>query len=205
LENWTIRFGGHRELAPYSVLVSFFASGTLSCSAATPPSSFPHRASLHDWPKIHSLDLSDLDYSLVDWWRICPSVPLTCSTALGLLLLSGKLDHPVWAFGPSDFPVSESYWPASGQRTRNSHLLRSSLGGQNPQQVLTNPGGSALAVGPMVRTTTPNEDKADTSSVKVPSAQALVARPRNKASDDNLADDDPDLLNFATVKSEIIC
>jgi hypothetical protein len=57
----------------------------------------------------------------------------------------------------------------------------------------------------MVCTTPPKEDKADTSSVKVPTIQALVARPRSKAPDDNLADDDPVLLNFATAGSEIIC
>jgi hypothetical protein len=36
-------------------------------------------------------------------------------------------------------------------------------------------------------------------------AQALVARPGSKASDDNLVDDDPDLLNFDAVGSKIIC
>jgi hypothetical protein len=36
-------------------------------------------------------------------------------------------------------------------------------------------------------------------------AQALVARPESKAPDDNLVDDDPDLLNFAAVGSEIAC
>jgi hypothetical protein len=35
--------------------------------------------------------------------------------------------------------------------------------------------------------------------------QALVARPRSKALDDNLGDDDPDLLNFTVVDSKIIC
>jgi hypothetical protein len=81
----------------------------------------------------------------------------------------------------------------------------SSLHGQNPQQVLTIPGGSASATEPMVPTTPPKEDKVDTSSVEVPTAQALVARRRNKVSDDNLADDNPDLLNFAASGSKIIC
>jgi hypothetical protein len=49
------------------------------------------------------------------------------------------------------------------------------------------------------------EDKVDTSSAEAPKAQALVARLGSKASDDNLADDDLDLLNFATMKSEIVC
>jgi hypothetical protein len=67
-------------------------------------------------------------------------------------------------------------------------------------------GGSAsVAVAPMLRTTLPKEDKVGTSSVEAPMAQALVARPGSKALASNLADDDPDLLNFDTAKSEIIC
>jgi hypothetical protein len=54
----------------------------------------------------------------------------------------------------------------------------------------------------MVRTTLP---KVGTSSVEVPMAQALVARLRSKASDGNLADNDPSLLNFITAEFEIIC
>jgi hypothetical protein len=46
---------------------------------------------------------------------------------------------------------------------------------QNPQYVLTIPGGSALAVVTMVRTTLSKEDKVDTSLAEVPMAQALVA------------------------------
>jgi hypothetical protein len=38
-----------------------------------------------------------------------------------------------------------------------------------------------------------------------PMAQALAAQPRIKASDDNLVDDDPNLLNFIMAESEIIC
>jgi hypothetical protein len=34
---------------------------------------------------------------------------------------------------------------------------------------------------------------------------ALVARPGSKTLDDNLADDDSDLLNFATMEFEIVC
>jgi hypothetical protein len=58
---------------------------------------------------------------------------------------------------------------------------------------------------PMVRTTPPKEDKVDTSSAEVPMAQALAARLGSKASDDNLADNDPDLLNFTAADSEIVC
>jgi hypothetical protein len=60
-------------------------------------------------------------------------------------------------------------------------------------------------VAPMVHTTPSKEDKVDISSVEAPTAQALVARPRSKASDDNLADDDSDLLNFNAAESKIIC
>jgi hypothetical protein len=57
----------------------------------------------------------------------------------------------------------------------------------------------------MVRTTLPKKDKVDTSSVEAPTAQALVARPGSKASDDNLVHDDLDLLKFDAATSEIIC
>jgi hypothetical protein len=57
----------------------------------------------------------------------------------------------------------------------------------------------------MIRTTPPKEDKAGISSTEVPMAQALVAQPRSMASDDSLSDDDPDLLNFATAESKIVC
>jgi hypothetical protein len=57
----------------------------------------------------------------------------------------------------------------------------------------------------MACTTPPMEDKVDTSSAEAPMVQALVTRPKSEAPDDNLADDDPDLLNFDTVESEIVC
>jgi hypothetical protein len=57
----------------------------------------------------------------------------------------------------------------------------------------------------MVRTTLSKEDKMCTSSTEPPTAQALVARSGSKASNDNLADNDPDLLNFDEAKSEIVC
>jgi hypothetical protein len=52
----------------------------------------------------------------------------------------------------------------------------------------------------MVHTTLP---KVDTSSAEAPTVWALVTRPGSKAPDDNLADDDPDLLNHAMVESGI--
>jgi hypothetical protein len=57
----------------------------------------------------------------------------------------------------------------------------------------------------MVCITLPKVDKIGTPLGEVPTAQALVARLGSKASDDDLVDDDPDLLNFTTVESKIIC
>jgi hypothetical protein len=57
----------------------------------------------------------------------------------------------------------------------------------------------------MVCITLPKVDKIGTPSGEVPTAQALVARLGSKALDDDLVDDDPDLLNFTTVESKIIC
>jgi hypothetical protein len=57
---------------------------------------------------------------------------------------------------------------------------------------------------PMVHTTLPKVDKAGTSSVEVPMAQALADRLGSKASDDNLADNDLSLLNFVVAESEIV-
>jgi hypothetical protein len=57
----------------------------------------------------------------------------------------------------------------------------------------------------MVRTTPPKEGKVGTSSTQPPMAQALVARLGCKASDDTLADDDIDFLNFGTLESKIVC
>jgi hypothetical protein len=122
-----------------------------------------------------------------------------------LLLLPGKLNGRVWHSGLTGFPVSRLFCPAGGQRVRNGCLLRSSLRGQNPQYVLTILGGSASVVVSMARTTPSKEDKAGTSSVEAPTTHALVARPGSKAPDDNLADDDPDLLNFGAVEFEIVC
>jgi hypothetical protein len=57
----------------------------------------------------------------------------------------------------------------------------------------------------IVHTNLPKVDKVGTSSTEVPMAQALVAQLGSKVTDDNLVDDNPDLLNFATRESEIIC
>jgi hypothetical protein len=55
------------------------------------------------------------------------------------------------------------------------------------------------------RTTLPKEDKVVTSSTEAPRAQALVARPGSKASNDTIVDDNLDLLTFGTVESKIVC
>jgi hypothetical protein len=56
----------------------------------------------------------------------------------------------------------------------------------------------------MDRTTPSKVDKADTSLVEAPMAQALVARSESKASDDAPIDDDPNLLNFFVAVSWIV-
>jgi hypothetical protein len=60
-------------------------------------------------------------------------------------------------------------------------------------------------VAPMDRTTPPKEDKVGTSSAEAPTAQALVARLKSEASDDNLGGDTPVLLNVVVVGYEITC
>jgi hypothetical protein len=57
----------------------------------------------------------------------------------------------------------------------------------------------------MARTILPKEDKAGTSSVEAPTAQALAARPGSKALDDTLAGDDLNLLNFNIAEFRIVC
>jgi hypothetical protein len=57
----------------------------------------------------------------------------------------------------------------------------------------------------MVHTTPPKEDKAGTSSAEAPTTQALVAIPGSKAPADNLANDNPDILNIDAAESEIVC
>jgi hypothetical protein len=132
-------------------------------------------------------------------------VPSTSASDQVLSLPPRKLDGPVWYSGLFDFPTLKLLCPADGRRVSNGHLSCSSLHGQNPEQVLTISGGSASVVAPVDRTTPPKEDKVDTSSVEAPTAQASVARPESKASDGNLGDDAPDLLNVPVVRFEIAC
>jgi hypothetical protein len=92
-----------------------------------------------------------------------------------LSLPPGKPNGLVWHSGLSDFPAPKLVFPANGRCVRSSHLLHSSLHGQNPEQVLTIPGGSASMVAPVDRTSSPKKDKVGTSSAEAPTAQALVA------------------------------
>jgi hypothetical protein len=87
-----------------------------------------------------------------------------------LSLPPGKLDGPVWHFGLSGFPAPKLLCPVDGRCVRSSHLLHSSINGQNPEQVLTIPGGSASVVAPMDRTTPHKEDKVGISSIEAPTA-----------------------------------
>jgi hypothetical protein len=127
-------------------------------------------------------------------------VPSTPASNQVLSLPLGKPDGKL-----SDFPAPKLLCPADGRCVCSSHLLRSSLHSQNPEQVLTIPGGSASVVAPMDRTTPSKEDKVETSSAEAPTAQALVARLESEMPDYNLGGDTPDLLNVAVVGSEIAC
>jgi hypothetical protein len=120
-------------------------------------------------------------------------------------LSSGKTDGPVRHSGLSSFPFLRSSCPTGDRHSRDDHLLRGSLHGQNPKKVLTILNGSAPVAEPMVHTTPPKEDKVDTSLAETPMAQTSLAQQGSKAPDDNLGDDDPELLNFTVVESEIIC
>jgi hypothetical protein len=86
-------------------------------------------------------------------------VPSASTGGQVLSLPPRKLDGLVWHSGLSDFLAPKLIFPADGRCVHSSHLLRSSLHGQNPEQVLIIPGGSASVVAPMDRTTLPKEDK----------------------------------------------
>jgi hypothetical protein len=92
-----------------------------------------------------------------------------------LSLPPGKPNGLVWHSGLSDFLAPKLVFAANGRCVHSSHLLHSSLHGQNPEQVLTIPGGSASMVAPVDRTSSPKKDKVGTSSAEAPTAQALVA------------------------------
>jgi hypothetical protein len=132
-------------------------------------------------------------------------VPSAPSRDQVLSLPPGKSDVPVWHSRLSGFPALKLLCPADGRCVRSSHILHSSLYGQNSEQVLTISGGSASVVAQMDSTTSPKEDKVETSSTEAPTAQALVARLKSESSNDNLGGDAPDLLNATVVGSKIAC
>jgi hypothetical protein len=127
-----------------------------------------HWASLPYWSKIRSPTLSSLDCLPSDQQKTHLLVPLAPVGDQVLLLLPEKLDGMVWGSGLSDFPVPRPSSPAGGRCIHSGHLLHSSLHSQNPEQVLTIPGGSALVVELMAHTTPPKVDKVDTSSMEAP-------------------------------------
>jgi hypothetical protein len=176
----------------------FLHLGPCSSYLQSPLDLSPCYASLHHRRKSRSLALSDLDCPLIHQQKIWLRAPTACATDQRLLLPLGKLNCPVWHFGLSGFPNLEPSCPVGGRHFRNSCLLCNRLRGQNPQQVLTIPGGSTLMVESMDRTTLP---KVDTSSTEASMAQALVAQSRSKALDDAHVDDDLDLLNVVAAVS----
>jgi hypothetical protein len=122
-----------------------------------------------------------------------------------LLLPPGKPDGPLWHSGLSDFlPRSSSaLLMADVSVVAISCVVASmakTLSKFRPSLVEVHQWWHPWPVPPRAK-----EDKVDTSSVEVPTAPALVARSKSKAPDDNLGDDNPDLLNFAAVGSEIDC
>jgi hypothetical protein len=117
--------------------------------------------------KSRSSALPDLDCPPISKHPLIPAL-IACVAALELLLSSGEPDGPVCHSGMSDFPNLEHSCLAGGRCSHNGHLLCSSLRGQNPQQVLTMSGGSALAAESTDCTTLPKVDKADTSPAEGP-------------------------------------
>jgi hypothetical protein len=164
----------------------------------------PCCASIHHWPKSHPSAPSGPDCPLNHQQKVWIYEPTTCVVDQRLLY-SEKLNHPIWGCGPSSFPTWGSSCPAVSRHSHNGCLLCSSLYDQNLQLVLTIPVESASATKPTICTTLPKVDKTNTSLVVAPTAQTLVVRSGSKVSDDNLANDDPDLLNFVMVESGIAC
>jgi hypothetical protein len=164
----------------------------------------PHWALLCYRPKTRSSALFSLDCPLVDWQRAPPSVLPARDGDQELLLLPGKPDGPIWHSWLSSFSVLGLPCPTGGRCVRNGHLLRKSLHSQNLQQVRPSPveghrRWSPWSIPPCSRWT-----RWVHHHTEVPMAQAFVAQPRSKALDDDLVDDDPGLLNFATTESETI-
>jgi hypothetical protein len=159
----------------------------------------PHQALLCHWPKFHSSALPDPDY-LPNSEHPLIFALIVCVVVLEFLLSLGKSDGLVWHSRLSGFPA----WYVVGRHLHNSLLLRGSLHGQNLQLVLIILGESASAMKSTDRTTPPKVDKADTSLVEAPTAQALVVQLGSKTPDDAPIDDHPYPLNFAVAVSWIV-
>jgi hypothetical protein len=87
--------------------------------------------------------LSSLDYLPSNQQKTHHLVPLAPAGDQVLLLLPGKPDGPVWHSELSGFLVLRPSYPVGGRCVLSGHLQHSSLHSQNPEQVLTIPGGSA--------------------------------------------------------------
>jgi hypothetical protein len=201
---WETRLSSLATTANWPRLLSWSPSSHLGpCLALLHPplDPSPCRVSFCHWLKIRSSVLSYSGYPLIHQQKFHPWAPTACSIDQELWLSSGKPNGPIWHSTLSSFPVLEAYYPIVARRSCNDRLLCSNLHGQNLLKVLTFPSEVVSTTEPTVHTTLPKVDKVDTSSAEDPTAQALAAQPRSKASDDYLIDDDLDLLNFVAVES----
>jgi hypothetical protein len=126
---------GFEVAASWSLPLSWSLSSLLKphSTLLQPPLDFPPiRALLRHRPKSRSSYLfapscTPADEQEAHW---APSAPAGNQV---LLLPPRKPDGPVWHFGLFGFPALKLLCPVDGRRVRSSHLLRSSLDGQNPE------------------------------------------------------------------------
>jgi hypothetical protein len=110
------RLSGLVVIMSWSQLLSWpFSSLPKPCSALLPPplDSSQHRASLHYWPKIHSLALPSSECLPADQQKTHWVSPTLVGDQV-LLLLPGKPDGPVWHSGLSNFPTPRPFCLAGG-------------------------------------------------------------------------------------------
>jgi hypothetical protein len=105
-----VQFGRCCELVPTSVLVYAFFSRALFCSATTSSRHFCASGfTLSLLAKASLLSLVCPWMPLIHQWKTYPWASSTCVVVLGLLLSSGKLDHPVFLpRGPSILLVANT-------------------------------------------------------------------------------------------------
>jgi hypothetical protein len=108
LGNQIVRFSGYCELVPASTLASVFFPWALTCFATS--SSRLFRVLGFALSSSAKASLLDPGCPLIHQWKTHPWAPTACTTDLGLLLPSGKLDPLVWGSRPSGFPVSGPCW-----------------------------------------------------------------------------------------------